>query len=113
MTFIIDDIYDAYGTLEELALFTDAIERWEISSLDQLPEYMKLCYRSLLDVYSMIDEEMAKQGESYRVDYAKSESEQQRGHVALGLNATSSKMVQQMKRLLLNCMNKLQMHGKT
>ncbi|GFZ06550.1 terpenoid cyclases/Protein prenyltransferases superfamily protein [Actinidia rufa] len=70
---IIDDIYDAYGTLEELALFTDAIERWEISSLDQLPEYMKLCYRSLLDVYSTIDEEMAKQGGSYRVDYAKSE----------------------------------------
>ncbi|PSS16243.1 (-)-germacrene D synthase [Actinidia chinensis var. chinensis] len=73
MTSIIDDIYDAYGTLEELALFTDAIERWEISALDQLPEYMKLCYRSLLDVYSTNDEEMAKQGGSYRVDYAKSE----------------------------------------
>ncbi|GFS29269.1 terpenoid cyclases/Protein prenyltransferases superfamily protein [Actinidia rufa] len=73
MTSIIDDIYDAYGTLEELALFTDAIERWEISALDQLPEYMKLCYQSLLDVYSMIDEGMAKQGGSYRVDYAKSE----------------------------------------
>ncbi|XP_057506577.1 probable sesquiterpene synthase [Actinidia eriantha] len=49
------------------------ITRWEISALDQLPEYMKLCYQSLLDVYSMIDEEMAKQGGSYRVDYAKSE----------------------------------------
>ncbi|GFZ04841.1 terpene synthase-like sequence-1,8-cineole [Actinidia rufa] len=72
LTSIIDDIYDVYGTLEELVLFTDAIERWEISALDQLPEYMKLCYQALLDVYSMIDEEMAKQGRSYCVDYAKS-----------------------------------------
>ncbi|GMP68098.1 hypothetical protein CsSME_00027828 [Camellia sinensis var. sinensis] len=72
LTSIIDDIYDVYGTLEELALFTDAIERWEISAIDQLPEYMKPCYQALLDVYNMIDEEMAKKGRSYRVHYAKS-----------------------------------------
>ncbi|KAG5546366.1 hypothetical protein RHGRI_018519 [Rhododendron griersonianum] len=48
------------------------ITRWENSALDQLPEYMKLCYQALLDVYNMIDEEMAKEGRSYRVNYAKS-----------------------------------------
>ncbi|CAL5404078.1 unnamed protein product [Camellia sinensis] len=72
LTSIIDDIYDAYGTLEELVLFTDAIERWEISAIDQLPEHMKLCYQALPDVYNMIDEEMARKGRSYRVHYAKS-----------------------------------------
>ncbi|KAI7981020.1 (-)-germacrene D synthase [Camellia lanceoleosa] len=72
LTSIIDDIYDVYGTLEELVLFTDAIERWEISAIDQLPEYMKPCYQALLDVYNMIDEEMARKGTSYRVHYAKS-----------------------------------------
>jgi len=33
---------------------------------------MRLCYEALLDVYDMIEEEMAKQGRSYAVDYAKS-----------------------------------------
>ncbi|GMP22993.1 hypothetical protein CsSME_00000764 [Camellia sinensis var. sinensis] len=68
LTSIIDDIYDVYGTLEELVLFTDAIE----SAIDQLPDYMKPCYQTLLDVYNMIDEEMARKGRSYRVHYAKS-----------------------------------------
>ncbi|KAL6311283.1 hypothetical protein AAG906_013254 [Vitis piasezkii] len=55
MTSIIDDIYDAYGTFEELELFTKAIE-----SIDHLPEYMKHCYVALLDVYKEIEEEMEK-----------------------------------------------------
>ncbi|KAH7859662.1 hypothetical protein Vadar_003925 [Vaccinium darrowii] len=69
---VLDDIYDLYGTLEELVLFTDAIERWETRALDQLPDYMKLFYQALLDVYNMIDDEMAKEGKAYAVDYAKS-----------------------------------------
>ncbi|KAG5546354.1 hypothetical protein RHGRI_018511 [Rhododendron griersonianum] len=69
---IMDDIYDIYGTLEELVLFTDAIERWEMRALDQLPAYMKLFYQALLDVYNEIDDEMAKEGKSYATEYAKS-----------------------------------------
>ncbi|XP_052178428.1 (-)-germacrene D synthase-like [Diospyros lotus] len=71
MNSIIDDTYDAYGTFEELVLFTDAVEKWHVGATRQLPEYMRLCYEALLDVYNMIEEEMAKQGRSYAVDYAK------------------------------------------
>ncbi|KAJ9676221.1 hypothetical protein PVL29_024961 [Vitis rotundifolia] len=71
MTSIIDDIYDAYGTFEELKLFVEAIERWDINSIDHLPEYMKLSYMALLDVYKEIEEEMEKEGNQYRVHYAK------------------------------------------
>ncbi|XP_034679562.1 (-)-germacrene D synthase-like [Vitis riparia] len=67
---IVDDIYDAYGTFEELELFTEAIERWDASSIDQLPDYMKVCYQALLDVYEEMEEEMTKQGKLYRVHYA-------------------------------------------
>ncbi|XP_062015838.1 (-)-germacrene D synthase-like [Rosa rugosa] len=71
MTSIIDDIYDVYGTLEELDLFTRAIERWDISAMDELPEYMKVCYEALLDVYAETEQELANKGQLYRINYAK------------------------------------------
>ncbi|KAF8391453.1 hypothetical protein HHK36_023758 [Tetracentron sinense] len=71
ITATIDDIYDVHGTVEELQLFTEAIERWDISTIDQLPEYMKVCYSALLDIYDEMEEEMTKEGRSYRVNYAK------------------------------------------
>ncbi|KAJ9676254.1 hypothetical protein PVL29_024989 [Vitis rotundifolia] len=70
MTTVIDGIYDAYGTFEEIKHFTEAIERWDINSIDHLPEYMKHCYVALLDVYKEIEEEMEKERYQYRVHYA-------------------------------------------
>ncbi|CBI31315.3 unnamed protein product, partial [Vitis vinifera] len=67
---VIDDVYDAYGTLEELELFTEAIERWDNNSIDSLPEYMKPCYQAVLDVYKEI-EEKENEERPYCVHYAK------------------------------------------
>ncbi|XP_073127566.1 (-)-alpha-terpineol synthase-like [Henckelia pumila] len=44
---IIDDIFDVYATLEELQLLNDVIQRWDIEALDQLPDYMQMCYLAL------------------------------------------------------------------
>ncbi|KAB2630560.1 (-)-germacrene D synthase-like [Pyrus ussuriensis x Pyrus communis] len=66
ITSIIDDFYDAYGTYEELELFTEAIE-----TMDQLPEYMKVCYRALLDIYSEIHEKLAREGKLYHMHHAR------------------------------------------
>ncbi|KAJ4718982.1 Terpene synthase [Melia azedarach] len=71
MASIIDDTYDSYGSFEELKLFTEAIERWDIGTIDILPEYMKIIYKTLLDIYDEIEEELAKQGRSYRLHYMK------------------------------------------
>ncbi|TKY66670.1 (-)-germacrene D synthase [Spatholobus suberectus] len=70
---IIDDMYDAYGTIDELELFTNAIERWDICCLVDLPEYMKSCYTTILDVFEEIEQEMGKQRKVYCIKYAKKE----------------------------------------
>ncbi|KAH9691787.1 alpha-humulene/(-)-(E)-beta-caryophyllene synthase [Citrus sinensis] len=73
MTSIIDYIYDVYATPKELDLFTAAIDRWDMSCMNQLPEYMQIFYEALLDLYKEIEEELATKGWSYRVHYAKEE----------------------------------------
>ncbi|EYU27851.1 hypothetical protein ABFS82_13G118600 [Erythranthe guttata] len=49
MITIIDDIYDVYGTMDELELFTDTVERWDINALDRLPEYMRISFLALFN----------------------------------------------------------------
>ncbi|XP_052173819.1 (-)-germacrene D synthase-like [Diospyros lotus] len=68
---VIDDTYDAYGTIQELKLFTKAIQRWDTSTLESLPEYMKVLYQAILDVYTEIEEETTKEGKPYCVHYSK------------------------------------------
>ncbi|XP_018851407.2 (-)-germacrene D synthase-like [Juglans regia] len=71
LTSIIDDIYDVYGTLEEIEIFTEAIERWNVRSMSTLPKYMQICYKALLDFFEEIEQVLAKQGRSYLVSHAK------------------------------------------
>ncbi|XP_039119065.1 (3S,6E)-nerolidol synthase 2, chloroplastic/mitochondrial-like isoform X1 [Dioscorea cayenensis subsp. rotundata] len=54
--YIIDDIFDVYGTLDELSLFTQAINKWDISAIDNLPNYMKVCFNALYNVTNKIAE---------------------------------------------------------
>ncbi|KAL3627586.1 hypothetical protein CASFOL_028949 [Castilleja foliolosa] len=46
---LMDDIYDTYGTLDELEIFSDIIERWDINGLDRLPDYMRIYFLSLFN----------------------------------------------------------------
>nr|KAJ0198711.1 hypothetical protein LSAT_V11C600320860 [Lactuca sativa] len=71
MSTMIDDTYDAYGIFEELEIFTEAVQRWSITCLDVLPNYMKPIYQGLIDVYKEMEEIMANEGNVYRVNYAK------------------------------------------
>ncbi|PRQ55602.1 putative lyase [Rosa chinensis] len=68
---VIDDIYDVRGTYEELESFTEAIERWDISAVDQLPDYMKVCYKALLNFFTELEESLTNKGILYRLHYAR------------------------------------------
>ncbi|KEH26009.1 sesquiterpene synthase [Medicago truncatula] len=69
----IDDTYDSYGTIDELELFTEAIERWDIDALNNLPDYMKLLYKSFWNVYEEIEQAMIEEGREYILNYYKKE----------------------------------------
>ncbi|KAL7250322.1 hypothetical protein ACSBR1_012349 [Camellia fascicularis] len=80
----IDDMYDIYGSLDELEHFTDAVNRWDLKAMEELPEYMKICYLAMfnfgneiaydvlknhgLDVLSYIKEQWTNLCRSYLVE---------------------------------------------
>ncbi|CAN0890283.1 (-)-germacrene D synthase [Linum grandiflorum] len=67
---VTDDIYDVYGTINELEMFTAAALRWD-TSMKGLPEYMVVFYEAVIDVLEEIGEISAKEGRSYCLDYGK------------------------------------------
>ncbi|CAI9282414.1 unnamed protein product [Lactuca saligna] len=44
---VIDDIYDVYGSLDDLVMFTNVVKRWDINAVKHMPEYLQLCFRTL------------------------------------------------------------------
>ncbi|KAL2894488.1 putative sesquiterpene synthase [Bienertia sinuspersici] len=70
---IIDDIYDAYGTIEELESFTKAILRWNNDCVNQIPDYIKPIYQILLSTFQEFEQDLANEGTSYVVYYLQKE----------------------------------------
>ncbi|MED6140338.1 hypothetical protein PIB30_092218 [Stylosanthes scabra] len=61
---LLDDTYDIYGTVEELELFTEAIQRWDISYIASLPECFKVVFNAILEFWAEMDSLTAENGES-------------------------------------------------
>ncbi|KAI4365068.1 hypothetical protein MLD38_021088 [Melastoma candidum] len=55
LIYVVDDIFDVKGTLEELIMFTNSIVRW--SPDENLPEYMKVCFCVLDNITNEISSE--------------------------------------------------------
>jgi hypothetical protein len=45
------------------------IFRWDSSCLDSLPDYMKILYRTILDLYEEIEENMKNERREYALNY--------------------------------------------
>nr|QJX58288.1 monoterpene synthase 13 [Salvia officinalis] len=77
----IDDMFDIYGTLEELQLFTTAIQRWDIESMEQLPHYMQLCYLALNNFVNEMAYHTLKDKGFNSIPYLRKADEVERGDV--------------------------------
>uniref|UniRef100_F2XFB2-2 Isoform 2 of Bifunctional levopimaradiene synthase, chloroplastic n=1 Tax=Picea sitchensis TaxID=3332 RepID=F2XFB2-2 len=59
-TVILDDLYDAHGTLDDLKLFSDSVKKWDLSLVDRMPEDMKICFMGFYNTFNEIAEEGRK-----------------------------------------------------
>ncbi|PIN00689.1 Tricyclene synthase [Handroanthus impetiginosus] len=60
--YLIDDIFDLYGEVDDLRIFTEAVNKWDYTAIDMLPDYMKMCYRALLDTTNGIANKVTRYG---------------------------------------------------
>ncbi|KAL4633133.1 hypothetical protein ACB092_04G099700 [Castanea dentata] len=66
----IDDMYNVYGLLDELESFTDSVNRWE---MENLPEYMKICYVAILNFVNEMVCDVCKHQDLNILPYIKEE----------------------------------------
>ncbi|KAL7088785.1 hypothetical protein ACP275_13G148700 [Erythranthe tilingii] len=57
---IIDDVYDIYGSIDELDQFTTAVVRWDPTEAQHLPEGIKISFSALYDTVNEMDREIQK-----------------------------------------------------
>ncbi|WCJ20360.1 (3S 6E)-nerolidol synthase 1 chloroplastic [Euphorbia peplus] len=47
LVYILDDIFDVQGTLQDLTFLTNVVDGWDIDATEQLPDYMKIWFQAL------------------------------------------------------------------
>ncbi|XP_031132139.1 isoprene synthase, chloroplastic-like isoform X2 [Ipomoea triloba] len=57
----IDDIYDVYGSPNELHLFTNVVKKWDLDGVKDLPDYMKICFLALYNTVNELGDDTVKE----------------------------------------------------
>nr|GMD04537.1 tricyclene synthase EBOS, chloroplastic-like [Ipomoea batatas] len=57
----IDDIYDVYGSPNELHLFTNVVKKWDLDGVKDLPDYMKICFLALYNTVNELGYDTVKE----------------------------------------------------
>ncbi|KAI3760922.1 hypothetical protein L1987_51325 [Smallanthus sonchifolius] len=68
---VLDDTYDAYATIEEIRVLTHAINRWDITAMSQLPEYIKPFYDFILNEHAEWAKQIPQQGTTNLIEALK------------------------------------------
>ncbi|XP_057823165.1 bifunctional levopimaradiene synthase, chloroplastic isoform X2 [Cryptomeria japonica] len=57
---ILDDLFDAHVSFDQVKLFTEAVKRWDLSLLDHFTTDMKICYVGLYNTVNELGQEALK-----------------------------------------------------
>ncbi|XP_050206947.1 probable terpene synthase 6 [Mercurialis annua] len=69
---LLDDTYDAYGTLEELQCLTNAFERFTMDAVDEIPsDHTKAIYRECVKFIEDMEKDAIEEGRSYIMNHIK------------------------------------------
>nr|WBO38702.1 terpene synthase 31 [Aquilaria agallochum] len=49
LAMVLDDIYDIQGSIDDLQKFTHAINLWNITEVNELPDYMRVIYSAIVE----------------------------------------------------------------
>ncbi|GAU34506.1 hypothetical protein TSUD_388190 [Trifolium subterraneum] len=60
LIYVIDDIFDVHGTIEQLTLFTDLATRWTLTGAEELPDFMKICLSFIYKITNDFAEKVYK-----------------------------------------------------
>nr|QEY10191.1 terpene synthase 7 [Scutellaria barbata] len=73
LVYAVDDIFDLHATIHQLILFTQAVNRWEISAAEELPSYMKTCLMAIYDTTYEISRMVSQEYGWNPIDFLKKE----------------------------------------
>ncbi|XP_057848440.2 sesquiterpene synthase Cad-like [Cryptomeria japonica] len=57
---VIDDIFDTYGTYDELIHFKEAVINWDMSMINRFPKFMQICLQFTHETYMELADEAEK-----------------------------------------------------
>nr|AOG18232.1 diterpene synthase [Taiwania cryptomerioides] len=57
---VLDDLYDKYSSSEEIMLFNEAFNRWDVNIVVCMPEHIKICFLGLYNTINELAEKACK-----------------------------------------------------
>ncbi|KAI3892512.1 hypothetical protein MKX03_018073 [Papaver bracteatum] len=67
----IDDLYDNYCSPDEMKMYADAIERWDINTVEDLPYELKICFMAMFNTLNEIAYNVLNKHGFHAISYLK------------------------------------------
>ncbi|KAG7586503.1 Terpenoid cyclases/protein prenyltransferase alpha-alpha toroid [Arabidopsis thaliana x Arabidopsis arenosa] len=67
---VVDTTFDVYGTIDEVMGLVQSVERWDSDAGDALPDYLKIVFGTIFDLFKELEENVRPEGRSFPMQYA-------------------------------------------